>query len=78
MKKNQMIIRAIDNNAIALFYKEEFIGYVGFNMFHFNTEKLKFYDLNEWILIHFYQKDVQNNKFKRNNSYVTDIEELRP
>lgn len=62
-------VLGIGTDCISLFTKEheEFIGYIGFNMFYFDTEVLKWYNLYESELLDKFKPMVRNNEIKLND-----------
>jgi hypothetical protein len=62
-------ILGIGTNCVSLFTKEndEFIGYVGVNMFYFDTEILKWYKLHESELLDEFIPKVRNGEIKLND-----------
>jgi hypothetical protein len=65
---NKIKVLAIGTDCISLFTKEheEFIGYVGKNMFYFDSETLKRYKLYENQLLNEFRPMVHNSEMKLN------------
>jgi len=62
-------VLCIGTDCVSLFTKEheEFIGYVGINMFYFDTEILEWYKLYESELLDEFKPRVRNGEIKLND-----------
>ena len=60
-------VLGIGTDCISLFINEEFIGYIGVNMFYFDTEILEWYKLYESELLEEFRPKVRNGEIKLND-----------